>query len=79
MPRQAILTNTPTPLGAQMLVACTALHAYRNGLTVSDKQCCESWDPVAICFDRHGVECRSFNIPKGWAETMLAFLQRSPL
>ena len=36
--RQAILTNTPTTLGAKLLVACTALRAHRNGLTATVKQ-----------------------------------------
>ena len=28
--RQAILTNTPTTLGAKLLVACTALRAHKK-------------------------------------------------
>ena len=49
--RQAILTNTPTTLGAKLHVACVALRAYRSGLTATIKQCCETWAPVARCFD----------------------------
>ena len=49
--RKAMLTNTPTTQGAKLLVACTALRAYRNGLTNTIRQCCETWDPVAQCFD----------------------------
>ena len=55
--RQAILTNTPTTLGAKLLVACTALRAYRSGLTAVVNLRCESWDLVARCFDHQGVEC----------------------
>ena len=58
--RQAVLTNTPITFGAKLLVACTALRAYRNGLTATAKQCCESWDPVARCFDPNFVECVNF-------------------
>ena len=38
-PRQAIVTNTPTTLGAKLLVACTALRAYRKGLAATVEQC----------------------------------------
>ena len=58
--RQAKRTNAPTTKGAKLLVACTALRAYRNGLTATVKQCCESWEPVARCFDPHFVECVNF-------------------
>ena len=42
------------------LVACTALRAYRNGLTAPVKQCDDSWEPVARCSDPHFVECVNF-------------------
>ena len=54
---QGILTNTPTPLGAKLLVP---FRAYRNGLSATVKQCCEFWEPVARCFDPHFVECVNF-------------------
>ena len=54
---QAILTNAPTTLGAKFLDACTALRAYRNGLTATVKQCCESLDSVARCVDPHVLVC----------------------
>ena len=49
--RQAILTKTSTAVGDKLLVACTALRAHRNGLTNTIRQCCETWAPVARCFD----------------------------
>ena len=60
--RQAILTNTPTTLGAKLLVACSALRAYRNGLTATAQQCCKFWGPVARCFDPHGMECITLSL-----------------
>ena len=66
----AILTNTPTTLRAKLRVACTALRADRNGLNATVKQCCESWDPVARCFDPHGVECINFRALCNIIETL---------
>ena len=33
--RQTMLTYTPTTLRAKLLVACTTLRAYENGLTAT--------------------------------------------
>ena len=57
---RACTQSQPTTLGAQLLVACTALRAFRNGLTATVKECCESWGPVARCIDLHFVECVNF-------------------
>ena len=47
-------------LGAELLVARTALRAFRNGLTATVKQCCGSWELLARCFDPYFVECVNF-------------------
>ena len=59
--RQAILTKTSTTLRDKLFVACTALHAYRNGLTNTIKRCCETWAPVARCFDSQFTACINFS------------------
>ena len=58
---QAILTKTSTTLRDKLLVACTALRAYRNGLTYTIRRCCETWAPVARCFDTLFTACIKFS------------------
>ena len=57
---RACTKSRPTTLGAKLLVACTDLRAYRNGLAATVKECCESWGSVARCIDLHFVECVNF-------------------
>ena len=50
-------TKTSTTLRDKLFVTCTALRAHRNGLTDTIRRCCETWAPVARCFDTHFTEC----------------------
>ena len=45
---RAIWVNTPTTLGAKLLIVCTALRACRNQLDSTVQQCCSSWELAAM-------------------------------
>ena len=44
--------KTPDILDAKLLVASSALRAYRNRHLGTLMRCCEAWEPVEKCFDQ---------------------------
>ena len=52
--------KTPDSLGAKLLIASTALRAYRNRHLGTLMRCCEAWKPVGKCFDPISLECIDF-------------------
>ena len=56
-----LLRNTPGSLGAKLLIASTALRAYRNRHLGTPMHCCEAWEPVGTCFDQCSFECIDFH------------------
>ena len=56
-----LLRNTPSSLGAQLLIASTALRAYRNRHLDTLMHCCEAWRSVGKCFDQYSFECVDFH------------------
>ena len=53
--------KNPGSLGAKLLIASTALRAYRNRHQGTLMHCCEAWRPVGKCFDQHSFECVDFH------------------
>ena len=49
--------KAPDSLGAELLIASTALRAYRNRHLGTLMRCCEAWEPVGNCFDPNSLEC----------------------
>ena len=49
--------KTPDCIGRKLLIASTALRAYRNRHLGTLMRCCEAWKPVANCFDPMSFEC----------------------
>ena len=45
---------------AKLLVACAALRALRCGNLDAARRSCNSWEPVARCFDADFVRCTAF-------------------
>ena len=54
--------KTPDSLGAKPLTASTALRAYRNWHLGTLMRCCETWEPVAKCYDPISFECIDFHV-----------------
>ena len=52
--------KTPDSIGAKLLIASTALRAYRNRHLGTLMRCCEAWKPVEDCFDTSSFECVDF-------------------
>ena len=55
-----LLRKTPDSIGANVLIASTALRAYRNRHLGTLMRCCEAWKPVEDCFDTFSFECIDF-------------------
>ena len=49
--------KTPDSIGAKLLIASTALRAYRNRHLGTLMRCCEAWKPIEDCFDTFSLEC----------------------
>ena len=47
--------------GAKLLIASTALRAYRNRHLGTLMHCCEAWGPVGKCLDQYSFECVDFH------------------
>ena len=47
-------------MGAKLLIASTALRAYRNRHLGTAMRCCEAWKPIEDCFDPISFECVDF-------------------
>ena len=47
-------------MGAKLLIASTALRAYRNGHLGTLMRCCEAWKPIGTCFEPISLECIDF-------------------
>ena len=52
--------QTPDSIGAKLLIASTALRAYRNRHLGTLMRCCEVWKLVEDCFDTSSFECIDF-------------------
>ena len=52
--------KTPDSIGAKLLIASSALHAYRNKHLGTLMRCCEAWKPIEDCFDPISFECVDF-------------------
>ena len=52
-----LLRNTPGSLGANLLIASTALRAHTNRHLGTLMRCCAAWEPVGKCFDQSSFEC----------------------
>ena len=52
--------KTPDSMGAKLLIASTALRAYRNRHLGTLMRCCEAWKPDEDCFDPISFECVDF-------------------
>ena len=52
--------QTPDCIRAKLLIASTALRAYRNQILGTLMRCCEAWKPVEDCFDTSSFECVDF-------------------
>ena len=52
--------KTPASIGAKLLIASTALRAYRNRHLGTLMRCCEAWKPIEDCFDTPSFECVDF-------------------
>ena len=53
--------RTPDSLRAKLLVASTALRAYRNRHLGTLILCCEASEPVRQCIDQNSFECIDFH------------------
>ena len=59
--RSDLLRASPTTHGAKLLVAATAVRAYRNRHLSTLIRCCEVWELVGQCLDRITFECTTFH------------------
>ena len=60
MTSRELSLQTPDCIGAGLLIASTALRAYRNRHLGTLMRCCEAWKPVEDCFDTSSFECIDF-------------------
>ena len=51
---------TPDSVGAKLLIASTAVRAYRNRHLGTLMRCCEAWKPIGNCLDPISFECVDF-------------------
>ena len=59
--RSDLLRASPTTHGAKLLVAATAVRAYRNRHLSTLIRCCEVWELVGQCLVRITFECTTFH------------------
>ena len=52
--------QTPDSIGANLLLASTAIRAYRNRHLGTLMRCCEAFMPIEDCFDTFSFECVDF-------------------
>ena len=52
--------KTPDSIGAKLLIASTALRAYRNRHLGTLMRYCEAWKLIEDCFDTSSFECVDF-------------------
>ena len=61
LPHRELLRSTPGSFGAKLLIASTAVRAYRDRHLGTMVHCCEAWEPVGKCFNPCSfVECINF-------------------
>ena len=60
MTKRELSRKTPDCIGEKLLVASTALRAYRNRHLGTLMRCCEAWEPIEDCFDSSSFECIDF-------------------
>ena len=53
-------SKTPDSTGSKLVIASTALRAYRNRHLGALMRCCEAWEPVGQCFEPISFECTDF-------------------
>ena len=56
-----LLRNTPGSPSAKLLIAATALRAYKNRHLGTLMRCCAAWEPVGKCFGQCSFECVDFH------------------
>ena len=56
--RHELLRNAPGSPSAKLLIAATAMRAYRNRHLGTLMHCCAAWEPVGQCFDQCSFECK---------------------
>ena len=59
--RHDLLRCTPTSPGAKLLIAATAMRAFRNRHLGTLVRCCAAWEPVGQCFDEITFERTKFH------------------
>ena len=59
--RHELLRSTLVSPGAKLLIAATAMRAYRNRHLGTLMHCCAAWDPVGQGFDEVTFECTNFH------------------
>ena len=52
--------KTPDCASAEVVIASTALRAYRNRHLKALIRYCEAWEPVGRCFEPISLECTDF-------------------
>ena len=52
--------KTPDSIGAKLLIASTAVRAFRNRHLGTTMRCCEAWKPIENCFEPISFECVDF-------------------
>ena len=60
MTKRELSRQTPDCIGAKLLIASTALRAYRNRHLGTLMRCCQGWKLVEDCFDRSSFQCIDF-------------------
>ena len=55
-----LLRKTLDSTGSKLLIASTALRAYRNRHLGTLMRCCGAWWPIEDCFDTSSFECVDF-------------------
>ena len=56
MTSRELSRQTPDCIGAKLLIASTALRAYRNRYLWTLMRCCEAWKLIEACFDTSSFE-----------------------
>ena len=52
--------KTPDCASAKLVIASTALRAYKHRHLKALMRCCEAWEPVGKCFEPISLECTDF-------------------
>ena len=72
-----ISRKTLDSIGAKLLIASTALRAYRNRHLGTPVRCCEAWKPIEDCFDPISFDCVDFQRLSQIMRTLLVKILRN--